>query len=120
MKKVYIVLGYIAFVAGAVGCLVPFLPTFPFFLLAGVCFAKGSDEICKRFTSSKLYERNFKSFVCGKGMKKSTKLRVILSVGACVATGFMLTDSKAVRIILSAVFLLHTAYFVFGVKNSDN
>ncbi len=120
MKRIYIAVGFIAAVIGSVGCVVPLLPTFPFFLLAGVCFAKGSDSLYKRFTSSKLYEKNFKSFVGGKGMKNSTKMRIILSVGVCVGIGFFLSDSIAVKIILTAVFFLHLIYFVFGVKNSKD
>lgn len=120
VKKVYIVVGGLALALGTVGCFVPFLPTFPFFLLTGVCFAKGSDTLYEKFTSSKLYERNFKSFQDGKGMKRSTKVRVILSVGFCCTAGFFLTESMTVKIIITAVLVLHILYFVFGIKNYGN
>ena len=120
MKKIYIAVGLLSFVLGTVGCVVPFLPTFPFFLLCGVCFARGSDSLYKRFLSSKLYERNFKGFLNGEGMKRSTKARIILTVGVCCGVGFFLSDSIAVKVIIAAVFALHILYFIFEIKNDDN
>ncbi len=120
MKKIYIIIGCIAFALGTLGCVIPFLPTFPFFLVTCVCFAKGSDSLYSRFISSKLYKNNFKSLKDGDGMKKGTKIRIILTVGVCCAFGSFISDSITVKIILALVFLLHLLYFIFGIKNAGN
>lgn len=120
IKKIYIVIGCVTFALGTFGCVIPFLPTFPFFLVTCVCFAKGSDSLYDRFISSKLYKNNFKSLADGNGMRKKTKIRIILTVGACCAFGSFISDSITVRIILALVFLLHLLYFIFGIKNAGD
>ena len=42
-KLFYITIGMIAFVLGAIGVVLPVLPTAPFILLASFCFVRGSE-----------------------------------------------------------------------------
>ena len=77
MKKIlYIVLGCISVGLGALGAVLPVLPTFPFLMLTAFCFARSSEKLDRWFRSTKLYEKNLKDFVAGKGMTKKTKIRI--------------------------------------------
>ena len=59
-KAILIVVGCIGLGLGAVGAVVPLLPSFPFLMLAAVCFAKSSERLDTWFRSTKLYKDNFK------------------------------------------------------------
>ena len=53
MKKVlYILLGCIGLVLGAVGAVLPLLPAFPFLMLAAFCFARSSQRLHNGLTST--------------------------------------------------------------------
>lgn len=67
-KILYIVLGTIGLILGAIGAVLPLLPAFPFLLLATVCYAKSSERLHNWFINTKLYKNNLDSYVKGKGI----------------------------------------------------
>lgn len=123
LKKIlFIVLGCLGLALGAVGAVVPLLPSFPFLLLALVCFAKSSDRLHHWFVNTKLYKSNLESFVKGQGMTKATKIRLVITVTILMGFGFFMMFRKQLYIpcaILAAVWLGHVIYFIFRVKNKD-
>ena len=118
MKKVlYIILGCIGLGLGALGAALPLLPAFPFLMLSAFCFARSSEKLHNWFTSTKLYKNNLESFVRGKGMTRSTKLRIMAVVTLTMAFGFAMMGRVPVgRIILAIVWVCHILYFIFGIR----
>ena len=98
----YIVLGCIGVGLGAIGAVLPLIPSVPFLLLSAFCFAKSSDKLNNWFTNTKLYKNNLETYVKGKGMTWKTKLKIIVSVTVLMSIGFVMMSSVPVgRIILS-------------------
>ena len=60
-KAVYMILGCIGVGLGAVGAVLPLLPSVPFLLLAAFCFARSSQRINDWFIHTKLYKENLES-----------------------------------------------------------
>lgn len=118
MKKIlYIILGCIGVGLGAVGAVVPMLPAFPFLMLAAFCFGRSSKKLDTWFKGTNLYKKNLESFVQGRGMTKKTKLRIIATVTALMAVGFIMMRNVPVgRICLAAVWVFHVIYFIFGIR----
>lgn len=123
LKKIFwVVLGCIGVGLGAVGAVLPLLPTFPFLLLAAFSFAKSSERLHTWFVNTKLYKKNLESYVQGKGMTQATKLRIMATVTVLMAVGFTVMMLKAVYvpcIILACVWVFHIVYFTFGVKTLE-
>lgn len=119
-KILYIILGCIGLGIGAVGSVVPLLPSFPFLLLAAFCFAKSSEKLHNWFINTKLYKNNLESYVQGRGMTKATKIRIICTVTLLMGFGFLMMSRVPVgRIILACVWIFHIVYFMFGVKTLE-
>ena len=117
-KILYITLGCIGVGLGAVGAVVPLLPAFPFLLMATFCFAKSSERLHNWFINTKLYKKNLKSYVQGRGMTWATKIRIMLTVTLLMSIGFIMMSRVPVgRIVLACVWAFHIIYFIFGVKS---
>ena len=116
-KAVYITVGCIALGIGAVGAVLPFLPTFPFLLLAAFCFARSSEKLHTWFIGTQLYKDNLQSYVEGRGMTLKTKVRIMVTVTILMTIGFVMMKAVAVgRVVLAIVWLFHVVYFTFGIK----
>ena len=116
-KVLYIILGCIGVGLGAVGAVLPLLPSFPFLLLAAFCFARSSQRLNDWFIHTKLYKENLESYVQGKGMTRKTKVRIMVTVTILMSIGFVMMNAVPVgRIVLGCVWVFHIAYFCLGVK----
>ena len=118
LKKIlYVAAGCIGAGLGAVGAVLPLLPSFPFLLLAAFCFARSSERLHNWFTGTKLYKNNLESYVKGRGMTKKTKVKVMVTVTLLMSVGFIMMDQVPTgRIVLACVWIFHILYFILGVK----
>ena len=120
-KIIYIITGCIGLALGAVGAVLPLLPSFPFLLLAAVCFGKSSELLNNWFINTKLYKNNLESFVKGQGMTWKTKIKIMITVTVLMTIGFIMMNQVVVgRIVLACVWIFHIIYFIFGVKTVKN
>lgn len=118
MKYIYLLLGFIGLALGAVAAVVPLLPSFPFLLLAFICFGKSSEKLDAWFRSTKLYKNNLESFINRQGMTRGAKIRVMITITVVMMVGFfMLRQIRIGQIVLGVVWVGHILYFSFGVKD---
>lgn len=116
-KLVYVISGCIGVGLGAIGAVIPMIPSFPFLLLAAFCFGRSSERLNSWFINTKLYKDNLESYVQVKGMTRKTKIRIMVLVTLLMSIGFIMMDAVPVgRIVLICVWIFHVIYFVFGVK----
>ena len=120
MKKIlYVMLGSTSLILGALGSLIPVLPTAPFLLLAAFCFARSSQKLDRWFRNTKLYKDNLEDFVAGRGMTMKAKVRIMVTVTALMSVGFIMMGLKGIVtgcIVLGCVWVFHIVYFIFGIK----
>ena len=118
-KKLYVMLGGTGLILGALGSLIPVLPTAPFLLLAALCFARSSEKLDRWFRNTRLYKDNLEDFVAGRGMTMKAKVRIMVTVTLLMSVGFIMMGLKGIVtgcIVLGCVWVFHIIYFVFGIK----
>lgn len=120
MKKIlYIILGCFGVGMGAVGAVIPVLPTFPFLMLSAFCFARSSKKLDRWFRSTKLYKENLEDFAAGRGMTRKAKARIMVTVTLLMSVGFLMMGMSGILtgcIVLGCIWVFHIVYFLFGVK----
>lgn len=115
-KYLYITVGLIAFALGAIGVVIPVLPTTPFLLVASYCFTKGSDKFNLWFTNTKLYKNHLKGFVEDKTMTLKEKLSIVSFAYTMLLITFFTVDKLIVKIIMPTCMAIIFYYFKFVIK----
>ena len=103
--------------AQALGAVLPLLPAFPFLVLAAFGFARGSDRLHRWFINTRLYRRNLKSALAGRGMTVGAKIRLMVTVTLALLIGFIaMRRIPWGRIALGVIWAGHMLLFLFGIK----
>ncbi len=117
MKKVvYICIGFMAMILGAIGTVLPGLPATPFLLLALFCFTKGSDRLNCWFRGTNLYVKYIKQYEHDRSLTRKQKLMIQAAAGSMMLISFVLTEHPVLRLFLIIAFLLHNYVFIFVIK----
>lgn len=114
IKLLWLMIGIVSMVLGAIGVVLPVLPTTPFLLLASFCFAKGSDRFHKWFIGTKLYKKHLESFVTSRSMTLKTKLCILLPASAMLILAMLAISNIYGRVFI--VFLIIFKYIYFFTR----
>ena len=95
-RVLFIVLGFFFVTVGAIGIVLPLLPTTVFLLLAAACFAKSSPRFYHWLLNNRLFGAYIKNYLEKKGIPKKVKASTILLLW--------------ITIICSAIFVVHALW----------
>lgn len=115
-KYLYVIVGLIAFVLGAIGVVLPILPTTPFLLLASYCFVKGSKSFDRWLKSTKIYKKHLESFVNERAMTRKQKISILLFADLMLLLSILIINSLHIRLFLIALACFKYYYFMFKIK----
>ena len=116
IKAIYIVVGCISLVLGAIEVILPILPTTPFLLLTSYCFVRGSTKFNNWFLSTKLYKNHLENFVKYRVMSIQGELILLILVSTMLICTMYFTNKLSVCIILLVLICIKYSYFIFRVK----
>lgn len=115
-KFIYVSIGLICFALGAIGVVLPVLPTTPFLILASVCFVKGSKRFDCWFRSTKIYKKHLDSFIKERAMTLKQKMTILLFADFMMAFPLVMVDSLVVKCIIGLMIIIKYYYFFFRIK----
>ena len=115
-KYLYITVGLISVVLGAIGVILPVLPTTPFLLLASYCFARGSERFNNWFINTKLYKNHLDSFVKERAMTLKDKICILAFADFMLAFPLIILDSLFMKFFILVLIAFKFYYFIFRIK----
>ena len=115
MRYIYLLIGMISLGLGCIGIVLPILPTTPFLLLAGFCFARSSQRMHRWFVSSKLYQKHLESFVKRRAMTVKTKVYILSFASLMLAFPLFLTENLFLKIFILSLYCFKYYYFLFKI-----
>ena len=114
LRIMWLILGFLAMGIGAVGVILPVLPTTPFLLLASFCLARGSERFHRWFSVTKLYRRHLESFVRNRAMTLKTKFSLLIPASCMLILAFLAMSNVYGRVFI--IFLIFFKYIYFFTK----
>jgi uncharacterized membrane protein YbaN (DUF454 family) len=77
-RTIYVLAGTIVLVIGAVGVVVPVLPTTPFLLLSAACYMRGSERLHSWMLNNRVFGTFIRDYREGKGIAFRNKLLTLV------------------------------------------
>lgn len=120
MKKairiLWLTAGFISIALGAIGVVLPVLPTTPFLLLASFCLAKGSERFHNWFISTKLYQKHLDSFVKERAMTLKTKFTILIPASCMLLLAFWAMSNIYGRCFIAFLIIFKYVYFFTKIE----
>ncbi|MEM3441509.1 MAG: YbaN family protein, partial [Candidatus Bathyarchaeia archaeon] len=76
-KAIWFAAGTVCVALGAVGTVLPLLPTTPFLLAAAACYCKSSERAYRWLLTNKWFGEYIRNYKEGKGIPKKTKITAL-------------------------------------------
>jgi uncharacterized membrane protein YbaN (DUF454 family) len=92
IRAIWLIVGLICVGLGAVGMVLPILPTTPFLLAAAACFCKSSPKMYNWLLNNKWFGEYIRNYKEGRGLSLRTKMTslIVLWITIGVSTVFLL------------------------------
>ena len=115
-RIIWLLAGFLSMGIGAVGVVLPVLPTTPFLLLASFCLAKGSDRFHRWFTGTKLYKKHLESFVKNRSMTLKTKFSLLIPASCMLVLALLVMPNIYGRLFIVFLIIFKYVYFFTRIK----
>ena len=117
LKKIlWIFLGLFFVGLGAVGVVLPGLPTTPFLILAAACFIRSSQKLYDWLIQNKTFGPYLKDYREGKGIPRKAKILAVVMITVFVSYSvFFAIESFALKIAVGTLGLIGLIYVLFKV-----
>lgn len=110
-KNLLIFLGWFFVLLGAIGVVLPILPTTPFLILSLALFAKSSPRFHKMLLNNRWFGKDLKQWDDNKTVSRRTKIRASLLVVASFSVSIAILQGRLglqIMLVVLAVVLLIT------------
>lgn len=103
-RYLLLALGWLSLGAGAVGLVLPVLPTAPFVLLAAACFMRSSERLHRWVVSHRVLGCHIEDYLAERGLRAKTKAVALLTLWASViASTIWFVPAAVVDAVLVAI-----------------
>ena len=111
-RALFFVAGTIFLALGAIGIVLPVLPTTPFLLLALACYFRSSERMTHWMLNNKYFGKYIRNYKEGKGIRLKTKLFAITTLWITISISALLILNIWIALILFAVAAAVTIHLI--------
>jgi len=114
-----ICLGWLFVILGAIGAIVPLLPTTPFLILALACFAESSPRFHKMLLNNKWFGPPLAQWENSHTVRKKVKFKAMGLIIATFGISILVLSGRTGLQLMLVCFCLILLWFVWRLKESE-
>ena len=112
VRVLFFVAGSVSLALGAIGIVLPILPTTPFLLIALACYCRSSERMTRWMLNNKYFGKYIRNYKEGKGIPMKTKLFAITTLWITISISAILILNIWIALILFAVAIAVTIHII--------
>jgi len=114
-----ICLGWLFVILGAIGAVLPLLPTTPFLILALACFAESSPRFHKMLLNNKWFGPPLAQWENNHTVRKKVKFKAMGLIIATFGISILVLSSRTGLQLMLVCFCLILLWFIWRLKESE-
>ncbi len=112
-RSLWTALGTLSLVLGAIGAILPVIPTTPFLLLAAACYYRGSDRMHDWLLTNQWFGRYMADYRAGLGVPLKTKVLALAMLWMSIGVSALLfAETWILRVVLAVLALAVTCHLL--------
>ncbi len=111
-RYLLIAAGWISFILGVIGIVLPLLPTTPFMLLAAACFANSSPRFHDWLLSHKFFGPIIHNFRAGKGVPRRVRNNTIILIWVMMGISMLVIGKLWSTLLLATIGTMVSIYLL--------
>ena len=112
-RTIYVFIGTIFLVIGAIGVVIPVLPTTPFLLLAAACYVRGSDRLHHWMINNRIFGEFIRNYREGKGITFRNKLLTIALLWVSISfSALFIIERPMIKALLFLIAIAVSAHIL--------
>ncbi len=112
-RILFIVAGTICLGLGALGIILPLLPTTPFLLLTAACYMRGSDRMYQWLLNNKWFGKYIRNYREGKGIPLRGKISALVLLWTTISfTAIFIINIDVIRVTLFLIATIVSIYLI--------
>jgi len=119
-RYLLIILGWLFVILGAIGAVLPLLPTTPFLILALACFAESSPRFHKMLLDNKWFGPPLAQWEHSKTIRRKIKHKVMVLIIATFGISIWVLSGRIELQLMLVSFCLILLTFVWRLKESEH
>ena len=119
-RHLLMVLGWLFVILGAIGALLPLLPTTPFLILALACFSKGSPRFHAMLLHNKWFGPALKQWEQTHTIRRKVKHKAMTLIVATFSISIWVLSGRVELQLMLVCLCLIVLTFVWRLKEAEN
>lgn len=112
-RTIYVLAGTIFLAIGAVGIVIPILPTTPFLLLAAACYVRGSEKLHHWLLNNRVFGEFIRNYEEGKGITLRNKFLTTTFLWITISfSALFMVENQIIQGILFLVAIAVSAHIL--------